>query len=241
MQGPQNELLSRENLKMLYVDNPDASLASVASQIGSHRETVRRWIVRYGFPVKKNSRPGKPKKKATIPLANHDWLQGEMETKSCAQIARELGVTGNTIHNWAIRHGLIESDINKSEAVKRGLAKKFPNGRFGEDASNWSGGRRVMPSGYIYVYAPDHPYATKNGCVMEHRLVAEEQIGRFLKPNEIVHHKDGDKANNSPENLEVVTRGEHLRAHFAAIHEVKALKQRIKELEAKLEAHDNTI
>ena len=45
MQGPQNELLSRENLKRLYVDNPDASLTDVAKEIGAHRETVRRWVV----------------------------------------------------------------------------------------------------------------------------------------------------------------------------------------------------
>ena len=37
-----------------------------------------------------------------------------------------------------------------------------------------------------------------------HRVIAAEMIGRTLRPGEVVHHLDGDKLNNSPENLEVV-------------------------------------
>lgn len=48
----------------------------------------------------------------------------------------------------------------------------------------------------------------------EHRKVMEEKIGRLLSSNEIVHHKDHDKFNNSPENLEIMTRAEHARHHF---------------------------
>lgn len=49
----------------------------------------------------------------------------------------------------------------------------------------------------------------------EHRAVAETKLGRALKPGEIVHHKDGDKHNNEPSNLEVMTQSEHARAHLA--------------------------
>lgn len=57
---------------------------------------------------------------------------------------------------------------------------------------------------YIDIYMPDHPRARKNsGNILEHRLKAEEYLGRALKEEEVVHHEDGDRTNNSKENLYV--------------------------------------
>lgn len=47
----------------------------------------------------------------------------------------------------------------------------------------------------------------------EHRVVAEQMIGRSLTSDDHVHHKDGNKHNNDPSNLEVMTRSEHLKLH----------------------------
>lgn len=38
---------------------------------------------------------------------------------------------------------------------------------------------------------------------LEHRVIMEGVLGRKLEPTEIVHHKDGNGLNNSPENLEI--------------------------------------
>jgi hypothetical protein len=46
-----------------------------------------------------------------------------------------------------------------------------------------------------------------------HRVVAEALLGRALLPGEVVHHKDGDKWNNSPDNLKVMSQAEHARIH----------------------------
>ncbi len=49
--------------------------------------------------------------------------------------------------------------------------------------------------------------------IREHRRMMEEKIGRKLSSNEIVHHVNGVKSDNSPENLIVVSRAEHTKHH----------------------------
>lgn len=70
----------------------------------------------------------------------------------------------------------------------------------GERGYNWRGGRRKHASGYILVYAPDHPGAFHK-AVLEHRLVMEKHLGRYLEPYEVVHHINHDKTDNRIENL----------------------------------------
>lgn len=83
----------------------------------------------------------------------------------------------------------------------------------GEQSPSWKGGRRIGYYGYIDIFRPDHPRARGNGYVFEHILVAEAKIGRSLLPEEVVHHHDRNKQNNSPDNLEVIFREQHSRIH----------------------------
>lgn len=77
----------------------------------------------------------------------------------------------------------------------------------------WNIIRTVKKGNYIYAVVPEHPRATKNGYVLEHRVVVENSLGRLLEPNEQIHHVDGNRHNNAAENLRVVLNGEHQRLH----------------------------
>lgn len=75
----------------------------------------------------------------------------------------------------------------------------------GERHPNWNGGVYYNRKGYRMIRRSDHP-AQQNGYVHEHRLVMERILGRFLLPQETVHHKNGNRKDNRPENLELWTK-----------------------------------
>lgn len=77
----------------------------------------------------------------------------------------------------------------------------------------WKILRIVSKGDYLYAYVPNHPNATKKGYVLEHRVVMENHIGRLLTDDEIIHHKDENKKNNSIDNLELLTRSKHTALH----------------------------
>lgn len=77
----------------------------------------------------------------------------------------------------------------------------------------WNGGRSVNSQGYVLIYSPDHPYKDQRNCVREHRLVMERHIGRYLSPEEVVHHINGNHQDNRIENLQLFLKVEHDTLH----------------------------
>ena len=78
--------------------------------------------------------------------------------------------------------------------------------------------------GYMYCRTePKHPRANSNGLYPLHRVLAENKIGRLLNRGEDVHHKDGNKSNNHPSNLEVLSGAEHTALHHPKLKPVKCV------------------
>lgn len=69
--------------------------------------------------------------------------------------------------------------------------------------------------GYRYCRTePPHPNRNTKGLYPLHRVLMENKLGRLLSYNELVHHKDGNKSNDSIENLDVISRGDHTVLHM---------------------------
>lgn len=71
-------------------------------------------------------------------------------------------------------------------------------------------GKEITESGYVKVYmGVGFIGANKQGWILKHRLVMQEELGRCLYPWEIVHHIDRNKMNNERSNLLMLLREEH--------------------------------
>lgn len=84
--------------------------------------------------------------------------------------------------------------------------------RSGENHGSWKGGVIKNQYGYrLVLVPPNHKFScmrTSTGYVLEHRLVMAETLGRPLHKYETVHHINGNREDNRPENLQV-RKGKH--------------------------------
>lgn len=123
-------------------------------------------------------------------------------------------LAGETVAELAVSYGVSRPTLAKAldrEGVQRRAAKQRKGRLSGEANPAWNGGRRRRKDGYWLVWTPE-------GERLEHRVVMERHLGRKLRDEEIVHHRDEDKGNNDPANLELMRQSEHARLHSPAMH-----------------------
>ena len=107
-----------------------------------------------------------------------------------------------------------ENNPAYGKTLSKTTRKKIGDAERGSNNPNWKGGRSRHTNGYMYRRVNNHLYALKHGYVLEHRLVMEKAIGRYLRPEEVVHHINGIKDDNRLENLMLFKNAaEHARHH----------------------------
>jgi hypothetical protein len=91
----------------------------------------------------------------------------------------------------------------------------------GENNPSWKGGKSLQKSGYVWAYVTKDDFYFpmagnkwgSSGYVLEHRLVMAKSLNRLLTKDELVHHKNGIKDDNRLDNLEILSKKNHIQDH----------------------------
>ena len=79
---------------------------------------------------------------------------------------------------------------------------------------HWKGGKVLMQD-YEFTKIPEHPYSSITGYVKTARLIMERKLKRYLDPEEVIHHIDGNRTNNKIKNLMLFeNKSEHIKHHW---------------------------
>lgn len=114
------------------------------------------------------------------------------------QLSIHYGVSTGTIDRWKRKLGLPRRVVGLQDPMTH---------------RDWIRGIAKSGQGYLMVWIPNHPMATVNGYVLQHRHAMELHIGRYLTAEEVVHHRNGNREDNRIENLQLFANNpEHMSA-----------------------------
>jgi len=155
-------------------------------------------------------------------------MSGKRSSTTTAEMALlySKGLSAAAIgHRFGISKPAVLYRFRRAGIIRRKRRENYPHG---PAHGLWKGGRLIdKRQGYVLITGGD-PWRRR----LEHRVVMERVLGRPLKRSEYVHHINGIRDDNRPENLVLTTPKAHETRTF-----IKALQRRICYLESLLKDH----
>ncbi len=170
------------------------TVISVAQAIGVSEQNAYKWFARKTLPRQKNL------------LAMYQYLGIETPPNLLPDVGGKMPLGVGVCPECGVTFPVYKSGRKFCSRECQGV--ELSKRQLGAGNAMWSGGTHVTSAaggGYIKEKSPGHPKADASDYVMQHRLVMERMIGRLLETHERVHHKNGNRQDNRPENLELWT------------------------------------
>lgn len=181
----------------LYLDE-ELSSKQIAKRLDCSPDTIARRLKDIGCFRSLEERREIANRKKRVPLDLKLVVKLYIEQKlTCLEIARRFKCSYNTIRRALYQLNYLRSN---SEAINVAYANGHRKSGRAE---------RIIRDDYVYIWVPGHHLADGKGYVSEHRLAWEETHNRSLPKGWVVHHVNGIKADNRPDNLVAYPKSKH--------------------------------
>jgi len=214
--GTQKIYVDQGKIEQLY--NSGLSEAKIARVCDCKLGVIQRRMKEFGIPTRKpREQPHHYELKVNIDKDKLKELYVDKQLTSI-EVATILGYAKATVQKRLKEYGLMRTFAEAFAISKMKGRRKRSSSEPGKVIRG--------PRGYVLVKCPGHHKADNHNYVYEHVLVWEEYHHKELPEGHIIHHLNGIKNDNRPENLAAMPRKKH-----AKIHHDEPYKKRIRQLE----------
>lgn len=215
-----------QELNRLYWDE-GLSTADIGCKLGVSSASIRSAMYYYGVktrsPLAGYNLKRKHLKKYDADLIRHLYWEKNLSSE---EIGEKLGLTAGAITGYMKRHGIAcRSTIEALRlAISKGRRKRIYCRHKSKEPSN---GKYTDANGYVHIKKSDYHRVDSYGYILEHIYIWEIVHQKHLPKGFVIHHLNGIRNDNRPENLVAMSRERHDT-------QFQPFKKRIRELETKV-------